>query len=269
MTEEEVAEKIRKCVRLALRGATEGERAAAANRAKALAEAHGLDIDGIDEDTPIPVEVVDEKPHTRTGIEQPLAKKLIAEHFGVESFWRVTPGTKRQRNVWVGERVNIPIAQQIYLVATRAARRAWEERKRQDDDQLHTWRCVVDSVKRAFRDTPELRFENLLPPRPVCVTRGRDARKQFMVGFFEALDATLAARPLRNDGKRLMAERGANAAHIRKLEMAGRFDATRRSDAGHFNWDARQAGVADGSRVSLNRPVDGAARPTLRLAAGT
>ncbi|MBQ6102069.1 MAG: DUF2786 domain-containing protein [Kiritimatiellae bacterium] len=268
MTAEEVAEKIRKCVRLALRGATEGERAAAANRAKALAEAHGLDVDGIDEDTPIPVEVADEKTHTRTGIEQPLATKLIQEHFGVDSFWRTTRGTKRQRVVWVGERVNIPIAQQIYLVATRAARRAWEERKRQDEEACRAWNLElrrarwVDRGGVMFSETP-------LPPRPVCVTRGRDARKQFMVGFFEALDATLAARPLRNDGKRLMAERGANALHIRKLEMAGKFGAPRRSDAGHFNWVARQAGVADGSRVSLNRPVDGAARPTLRLAAGT
>ena len=120
----------------------------------------------------------------------------------------------------------------------------------------------VDRGGVMFSETP-------LPPRPVYVTRGKDARKQFMVGFFEALDATLAARPLRNDGARLMAERGANARHIRKLETDGRFGAMRRMSAGHFNWGARQAGVADGSRVSLNRPVDGAARPTLRLAAGT
>ena len=48
MNIEEVVEKIRKCIRLASGGATEGERAAAANRAKALAAAHGLDIDGFD-----------------------------------------------------------------------------------------------------------------------------------------------------------------------------------------------------------------------------
>lgn len=176
MTAEEVAEKIRKCVRLALRGATEGERAAAANR-------------------------------------------------------------------------------------------AWEERKKQDDAACREWNLSlrkarwVDRGGVMFSETP-------LPPRPVYVTRGRDARKQFMLGFFHALDATLAARPLRNDGARLMAERGANALRIRKLETDGLL-AARPVPAGHFNWDARQAGVADGSRVSLNRPVDGAARPTLRLAAGT
>ena len=262
MNIEEVVEKIRKCIRLASGGATEGERAAAANRAKALAAAHGLDIDGIDEDTPIPVEVADEKFHTRTGIEQKLALEVIEMHFGVKSYWsRLVYQRRRQLVVWVGERVNIPIAQQIYVVVTRAARSAWEERKKLDDEAERDWR-------RKLRSYSEAGFYWNRPPRPVLVTRRKDARKQFMLGFFQAVNATLAARPLRNDSKRLAAERAANERFMEKRKQAGDIGEGRASSLGDFDPRAAVAGYDAGSKVNLSRPVSGTAQPTLRLAAG-
>lgn len=141
MTPEEVVERIRKCIRLANRGATEGERSAAYERARSLAEKNGIDIEGLDEDAPTPVRVEDEKDHARTGIEQTLALQTIERHFGVSSFWSRPVGDARhQRVVWIGERCNVPIARQIYVVATRAARRAWEDRRKKDQKEAKEYR---------------------------------------------------------------------------------------------------------------------------------
>lgn len=256
MTPEEVVERIRKCIRLANRGATEGERSAARERARALAAKSGIAIEGLDEDAPIPVRVEDEKDHTRTGIEQTLAVHMIEEHFGVSSFWsRLVGDSRRQRVVWVGERCNIPIARNIYVVATRAARRAWEDRRKKDLENAKEYRRRRRRWRRAFP------FEAYPGHPPRSATTGPDARKQFMIGFFAAIDMTLEARPLRNDLDRLMAERAAALARINEMTSRGEVVDVK-TDTGRSNLDAKFAGFDEGRKVSLNRPVSGAARAT-------
>lgn len=252
MTPEEVVEKIRKCVRLANRGATEGERSAARERARALAEKNGIAIEGLDEDPPIPVRVEDEAYHTRTGIEQTLAVHMIEEHFGVSSFWsRLVGDSRRQRVVWVGERCNIPIARNIYVVATRAARRAWEDRRKRDREDEKEYRRLRRRWRQAFTGAP---FPLTHPRR---ATTGPDARKRFMIGFFGAVGRTLEARPLRNDLDRLAAERTAALAKIDEMRSRGAVVDVR-NNTGRSNIVAELAGYEEGRKVSLNRPVSGA-----------
>ena len=256
MTPEEVVEKIRKCIRLANRGATEGERSAARERARALAEKSGISIEGLDEDAPIPVQIEDEKDHTRTGIEQTLALQTIERHFGVSSFWsRPLGDSRRQRVVWVGERCNVPIARQIYVVATRAARRAWEDRRKKDREEAKEYR----RLRRRWRQVFCRAAFPLDPPR--LATTGPDARKGFMIGFFASIGRTLEARPLRNDRDRLAAER--NAALAKIDEMLSRGDVIEaKNNTGRSNPAAELAGYEEGRKVSLNRPVSGADRAT-------
>lgn len=256
MTPEEVVEKIRKCIRLANRGATEGERHAARERARALAEKNGIAIEDLDEDAPIPVRVEDEAYHTRTGIEQNLATKLIDRHFGVASVWSMLgSGTRRQRILWFGERCNIPVARQIYVVATRAARRAWEDRRKKDREAAKAHR----NARRRWRRTFPFEAYPGRPPR--YATTGPDARKRFMIGFFAAIDMTLEARPLRNDLDRLTAERNAALARIDEMQRLGRVVDVK-TNTGRRNRDAEVGGFNEGRKVSLNRPVSDAARAT-------
>ena len=255
MTPEEVVERIRKCIRLANRGATEGERSAARERARALAAKSGIAIEGLDEDAPMPVRVEDEKDHTRTGIEQTLALQTIERHFGVSYFWSRPVGDSRhQRVVWVGERCNVPVARQIYVVATRAARRAWEDRRKKDREEAKEYR----RLRRRWR---QVCFGSFPLPPPRLATTGPDARKRFMIGFFASIGRTLEARPLRNDRDRLAAERAAALAKIDEMRINGNVVDVK-NNTGRSNPFAELAGYEEGRKVSLNRPVSGAARAT-------
>lgn len=255
MSPEEVVEKIRKCIRLEKRGATEGERSAARERARALAEKNGIAIEGLDEDAPIPVRIEDEKDHARTGIEQTLALQMIERHFGVSYVWsRYIGDSRHQRVVWFGERCNVPIARQIYVVATRAARRAWEDRRKKDRENAKEYR----RLRRRWRQL----YRGACPLDPPCLaTTGPHARKRFMIGFFAAIGRSLEARPLRNDRDRLAAERTAALAKIEELRSRGDV-VDKKNDTGLSNPAAELAGYEEGRKVSLNRPVSGADRAT-------
>ena len=248
---EKTVEKIRKCLRLAARSAVAGERAAARNRAEALATAAGLDIEELCDDMPCPVEECDEM-HRTTGNEQDLALCLVHDHFGVVAYWNVNRFRRTRGVAWIGERANIPVARQIYIVATRAARRAWqsrrEEGRRNEREQLE--------IARRFR------AHGLTPPRFKKDAAFRPgARHDFMLGFFAALNATLLAHPLRADRDALVRER---AAAQRRLD--GKSDIEKRkSRTIASNFDAQVAGFRSGERVALSRPVAGTAAP-LRLA---
>ncbi len=248
-----VAEKIRKCLRLAALSAEDGERAAARNRAEALAAASGLDIEELCDDMPCPVEECDEM-HRTTGNEQDLALCLVRDHFGVVAYWNVNRFLRTRGVAWIGERANIPVARQIYVVATRAARRAWqarrEEGRRNEREQLE--------IIRRFRahGLPPPRFKKDAAFRP-------GARHDFMRGFFGALDATLRAHPLRADRDALVRER---AAAQRRLDGESDIEKTK-SRTIASNFDAQLAGFAAGRGVALNRPVGGAAA-TPRMLAG-
>ena len=248
---EKTVEKIRKCLRLAARSAEDGERAAASGRAETLAAAAGLDIEDLCDDMPCPVEEQDEM-HRTTGNEQDLALALVRDHFGVVAYWNVNRFRRTRGVAWIGERANIPVARQIYIVATRAARRAWqarrEEGRRIEREQLE--------IARRFR------AHGLTPPRfkkDAALCPG--GRRNFMLGFFAALDKTLRAHPLRADRDALVRER---AAAQRRLDGEPDIEVkTSRTIAS--NLDAQLAGYDAGRRVALSRPVAGAAAP-LRLA---
>lgn len=252
---EKTVEKIRKCLRLAARSAEDGERAAARNRAEALAAAAGLDIAGLSEDMPCPVEEADAETHCRTGIEQPLALSLIREHFGVASYFYVRRDGRTQRVAWIGERANIPVARQIYVVATRAARRAWEDRKklaRQNE-------LEASELRRRYRALG-MKAPHFAPD----VTKLPHVRKNFMQGFFAALDKTLRAHPLRADRDALVRERSAAERFLTGQTEKGDFGSYV-SRNGKTSIEAQVAGYDAGRRVALSRPVAGAAAP-LRLA---
>lgn len=167
---------------------------------------------------------------------------------------RVNLGLRHQRVVWIGERCNVPIARQIYVVATRAARRAWEDRRKKDREEAKEYR----RLRRRWRQVCFGSFP-LTPPR--LATTGPDARKRFMIGFFASIGRTLEARPLRNDRDRLAAERAAAFAKIDEMRINGDVVDVK-NNTGRSNPFAELAGYEEGRKVSLNRPVSGAARAT-------
>jgi hypothetical protein len=248
---EKTVEKIRKCLRLAARSAEDGERAAARNRAEALASAAGLDIEELCDDMPCPVEECDEM-HRTTGNEQDLALALVRDHFGVVAYWNVNSFRRTRGVAWIGERANIPVARQIYIVATRAARRAWQARR---EEGRRKERVQLEIARR-------FRAHGFTPPRfkkDAAFCPG--GRHDFMRGFFAALDATLRAHPLRADRDALVRER---AAAQRRLDGESDIE-KKKSRTIASNFDAQLAGFRSGERVALSRPVAGTAAP-LRLA---
>lgn len=82
-----------------------------------------------------------------------------------------------------------------------------------------------------------------------------------MIGFFASIGRTLEARPLRNDRDRLAAERAAALAKIDEMRINGDVVDVK-NNTGRSNPFAELAGYEEGRKVSLNRPVSGAARAT-------
>lgn len=122
---DKVIAQIKKVLRLA-RGTSEaGERAAAEETAKRLAERHGIRLDTIDETEDVKNTMArDATPHS-FHVEDGMACGLIRKHFAVVCM--VEKISRTVRYVWFGNALNIDVARHVQHIVTREARRAYRE----------------------------------------------------------------------------------------------------------------------------------------------
>ena len=215
---DEVVEKIRKIIRLARKAGTDGERKAAENAAKRLADAHGVALDTIECPDAEPTKNVvmhDAKYRTRTGVEMGYACATIRDHFGVVVVENIGERGKVFFS-WVGARINIEIAQHAFAILLRESRAAWKE------------------------------------------VSGLGLKKDsFMKGWFLCIYKKLLEHPLRNDLDQFEYEKKTALDFYRKQtsedgELAGAGEA-KVSKKG-IDADSLEEGYEKAKRVSLNRP---------------
>lgn len=218
----EVVERIRKALRLARKAATDGERDAAMNAAKRMAEANGLDLDGIDgegEDGGKAV-VVNGKRVDIDAVETQLAAWIISRHFSIcVAFEKMRRGGG-VKVLWIGNRINIGVAQYAWNIMLRESVRYFDE------------------LLKASKVNPKY-------------------RGLYMRGFFFAIDKLLTEHPLRNDVEQADAERRKAEDLLKEREKMQEFKLSNPEGEGETDGDAIVKGLKDGAKVRLNRPVGG------------
>jgi len=240
MNQYEIIEKIKKALRLARKAGTDGERVAAENAARRMAENNGIALENVT----VEDEGVDKtgagdtgKWTTVTGCEVGFAGVMLWEHFGVKLVTQVSreKGKSRYQYTFFGTRINIEVAKYAFDIMLRESRRAWEEVK--------TWRGVEGMDKQVF-----------------------------MRGWFCVIHEKLLAHPIRNDAAQFAAEKAKTEkdyeAFKKDIGVKSRKPKMRNEDkitaANRYN--ALEAGMNVAGRVSLNRPCGGT--PTVRPEVG-
>lgn len=169
MAVEVALSRIRKILRLVRNAGTDGERQAAIEAARRIAEQNGIaleEVDGIDFDRVVQVE--DETARCKNfSVEAKYAAQIIFRHFGVVIIFNRTRSNGRIsskcRFTWVGQKINIGVAKYAYQIMLREANRYLKGK-------------VYNS------------------------------RKSYLLGFFHAIEETLRRNPLRNDVEQLRKE---------------------------------------------------------------
>lgn len=217
-----IIEKIKKAMRLAMKAGTEGERVAAENAAKRMAEAHGVDLSEIqlkgDSEAKATARAGD-KVYRRYGAEVGFAVDIIKRHFGVIIMQYVRPHCNYCRFVFFGVNINIEIAKYVYDIIMREFHKSYREAR--------GW--------------------------------GIKDKRTFMTGWFMQIDRKLTEHPLRNDTEQFEAEK--EAAQRKFDEFKSNTEGVKDRKTSPKNGDAETLyrGYMAASNVNLNRPCEGQA----------
>ena len=148
MNPEEIIAKIRKVLALAKKAGTDGEKTAALEAAKRLANANGIDLDEVDDTVVDPSVAMADGEATSVdengGEEMRLSMAILKQHFGVcVAVAEIGAGRHmKRRMLWFGSRLNIGVAQWVYHILMRESRKAWESVKGMGlkrDMFMHGW----------------------------------------------------------------------------------------------------------------------------------
>lgn len=145
MSHEEIIAKIRKVLALARKAGTEGEKDAAYNAAKRLAESNGIDLEEMEDTISVAATTASADAEYTTakmrgGEEMRLSMAIIKTHFGV--CMGIIENGRKVRILWVGNIVNIGIAKYVYTILMRESRKAWDSVKDmglKKDMFMHGW----------------------------------------------------------------------------------------------------------------------------------
>lgn len=252
-SQDEVIEKIKKAMRLARKAGTDGERVAAENAARRLAERNGISLESVDV-TEYDAKAVrvdgDEDRYVRSGKECHYASAILRKHFGVIIIQHFRRGRRKMRLDFIGSRLNIAIAEYVYEIL-------WRE-------SLRAWRIAHNAVKAEFDAMLEA---NGIKHRRDLAGRVRRPvllkKDSFMAGWFARIDEKLTAHPLRNDRAQLEAEKKA-AEDLLKRQNGVR-DHNFSSDTSDRASMSR--GYAEADKVNLSRPCEGRGRSPEQLGA--
>lgn len=219
MNPEEIVERIRKAVRLARKAATDGERNAAMNAAIRMAKSAGLDLDEICADGVEDggkVATICGRRVNIDAIETQLAAWIMSRHFSIAvAFEKMRKGVKV---LWIGNRLNIGIAQYAWEIMLRESEKAYERMQKER------------KVK-------------------------QEQRSLYMRGFFFAIDLLLQHFPLRNDTEQAEAERKAAERELQRKKDEQKFNTKGTNNDSGEDGDAVTKGFRDGQKVRMNRPM--------------
>lgn len=220
MSAEGVIEKIKKAIRLAQKAGTEGERVAAENAAKRLADAHGINLGELkvgDSDIKAIMKEGDKK-YRRHGAEVGFACNIINKHFGVVIMQYVRSHDNWARFVFFGVNINIEISKYVYDILMREFHKDWRE--------VHGWGLN---------------------------------KRSFMSGWFMMIDKKLTEHPIRNDREQFEAEREAAREKFKqfKSEVGGVKETE--TKVNKADSEALYRGFECARRVNLSRPCEGTA----------
>lgn len=253
MNTDEIINKIRSIVRLARRAGTDGERVAAENAAKRLADKHGIALETIDvPDADATAKAFkDDGFHNVPATEMGFITHILRKHFGIIVIQARVPGSQKARLTWVGTAINVDIAKHVYTVLLRACRKDWGEariEKRKARSAVVDWRTPT-AERRAI-----VKLRNL-------------KQMDFYNGWFAMIDKKLTEHPLRNDTEQFEAEKRAAEEKFREIQekenIAEKKHGKREQDA-----TSVALGIAAGSQMNLNRPCEsnGYAGPIKQIA---
>lgn len=217
---EAIIEKIKKCLRLANKAGTEGERLAAEAAARRMADANGIDLSEVDargENVGKAVSVEGDKDYIRYGCEVGFAVNIIRKHFGVVIVQIQWKRKSRMQFIFFGVNVNIEISKYVYDILIREFHRAFKEAK--------GW--------------------------------GLD-KKSFATGWFQKIDMKLTEHPIRNDTVQFQQEKKAAEDKFKEYRSRNRVE-SKETKTSQKDAEALYRGYMAADSVSLNRPCEGSA----------
>lgn len=253
MNTDEIINRIRSIVRLARRAGTDGERVAAENAAKRLADKHGIALDTIEvTDADATAKAFeDESVSTAPSTEMGFITHILRKHFGIIVIQARIPGAQKAKLTWIGTAINVDIAKHVYTVLLRACRKDWGEariEKRRARDTAIDWRTPY-AERRAI-----VKLRNL-------------KQMDFYNGWFAMIDKKLTENPLRNDTEQFETEKRAAEQKLNEIREKERIN-EKRHNKRDYDPTSLALGIAAGSQMNLNRPCEsnGYAGPVKQIA---
>ena len=229
-TIDDVVERLKKIMRLAKRAGTDGERVAAEAAAKRLADANGITLESIDyqHETAKDVVMDDDRVRYYKGCEPGFGCYILKKHFAVHVLLSTNRAGKGHL-IWIGNQINIGVAQYAWDIIMRSCRRHYE----------HYRKTKVGWDGR----------------------REKTHKESFMRGWFFVIDQKLTEHPLRNDTEQFEAEKKSSEDTYKRWRERNRVRETGRSSKQEDTSSVR-AGYEAAQKVNLSRPCESNGRTT-------
>ena len=229
-TIDDVVARLKKIMRLAKRAGTDGERVAAEAAAKRIADANGITLESIDYQHETAKDVVMEDDLVRyyKGCELGFAVNILIKHFAVHVIF-YTNRLGKGNMIWIGNKLNIGVAQYSWDIIIRSCRRHYE----------HYRKTKVGWDGR----------------------REKTHKESFMRGWFFVIDKKLTEHPLRNDTEQFEAEKKSSEDTFKRWRERNRVRDTGRSSKQEDTSSVR-AGYEAAQKVNLSRPCESNGRTT-------
>lgn len=237
--QDEVIDKIKKALRLARKAGTDGERIAAENAARRLAENNGVSLDEIkvsDSDAKAKYEKLENRIR-RHGVLSGFISTIIREHFGVVIVQEYAPRAKRMNLYFFGTKINIEVAKYVYEILWRETERAWKEAREELTRPRIGYGWMADFAKPPRREINKLKYS-------------------FLRGWFAVIHDKLTKNPLRNDREQFAEEKKAAEKAFEKFKEQASVT-QKQSKSKEVDVDALYGGMEKARRVNLSRPCEG------------
>lgn len=243
MNQDDIIEKIKKCLRLARKAGTEGEKIAAEAAAERMAKANGISLDRVNPDgenvAGAKIEQ-DTKLWRARGIEIAYIVQIIRDHFGVVMLtnrWKRSPQCSF---TFFGSSLNIDVAKYVFQILWRESDKAWTAARGEDR------KLLLESAHMVGMRIPK--------GTRLC----RLNKRCFMSGWFMQIDRKLKEHPLRNDIEVYQQEKAEAERKFQeyKDQHQGQVK-TNHHTVKQNDKNALYAGYMAAAKVNLNRPCEG------------
>ena len=241
---DDIIEKIRKCMRLARNSGSEGEKNAAEASAKRLADKAGLSLsDIIQTDSAIKTdEFCDNTLHPVLGSEIGYVTAVLRQHFGIILIQCMFG--RKVKYKWVGTKINVEIAKHVFEILIRECRKDWKEAR------------IARSLA-ADLTSPKYKGYRSPDKERRLVALSKLNKRAFLDGWFYTIHQKLIAHPLRNDIDQFNAEKKSCEEFFKKMQEESDIkDKRKKNGASELDRTSVMMGFDAAKKVNLNRPCD-------------